>query len=181
MSQTFQITNLNPSNFKEKIVALDTNVLYWTFYGAGISYKENQEEYSNFVQSLMENNAILVTTTVNINEFMHLVEKNEYEIYQQANKMKIGFKAYRKILHERKRLSSYCQVLYQQIQQFISVFDINFDNKLIENYIESIGKYRLDCLDFVLFDFCNQEKINYILTDDKDFEGYDVDIDIIKA
>lgn len=185
MSQTLQIANLNPSNFTEEIIALDTNVLYWFFYATGLTYNKPStlnklQSYGQFIQDLISNDAFLVTTTININELMHLIEKNEFKLYCYFNNKNINFKDYKRITTERNKLCSLCQMIYLQIKQIIYVANIQFNDKLIDNYINSIKNYRLDCLDYVLLNYCLNENINYILTDDKDFEGYNINCDVIK-
>ena len=43
------------------------------------------EVYYNFVDRLVQNGNTIVTSIYNVSEFLNIIEKHEYEIYQKLN------------------------------------------------------------------------------------------------
>lgn len=179
MGQEYNIVSLDCRSFSNKRVALDNNVLYWTFYGANIDFNERQSSYSTFIEKLLDNNAVLVTTATTLNEFFHLVEKNELALYNYANGLNLSKKDFRKVNGIRTRLQSFFKTLYTQIQQVVTIEPFDISNEFIADYLDNFSDNRLDCLDYALLLYCKQNDIDYIITDDRDFTGYDTGCNIL--
>lgn len=152
-------------------VLIDTNVLFWIFYDRSTSIKEYQrEKYPDiFAKTVNDNN--YVVNTVILSELFNLIEKTEYQLYRVDNKLSENYslKRYRKNLKERKKLKQRIELIYQQIHNAIEVRDCNIPTKSIVGYIDNMYSQRLDCNDYIVVEFCRENNICKILTDDSDY------------
>lgn len=172
----------NALKLNTKSIAVDTNVLLWTFYG-NITYSKSYQKniYPNFLGDAIENKQCKIYTTMhNICELYNVIEKNEYELYLKKNSLKeeeFNKKQYRAIITEREKIQKMFKLLYNQISQCIEIIEYNLDDKVITEYTDIYNLHRYDMFDFILLKFCKDNNINHILTDDADFISY---IDYIK-
>lgn len=164
----------NTASLNIKSLAIDTNVLLWTFYGK-ISYTQSYQKnfYPSFVAKLIENKSCkLYTTLYNICELFNIVEKNEYDLYLESNGLSSDIfskKQYRELPNERQKVQSALQLIYSQINNCIEIDEFNIDNTFIGEYRDNFIEHKYDVFDFALIEFCNKNKIAFILTDDSDF------------
>jgi len=102
------LTNLITKPIDDSIVfTLDTNVLLWTFYSRISTTQQYQKHtYPDFVTNAISNGNRIVVTAFNLNEMFHIIEKNEYDIYERSNPHTYYFsvKNYRKIAIERAKV-----------------------------------------------------------------------------
>lgn len=153
------------------VFALDTNVLLWTFYSRISTTREYQKtSYPDFVTSAIANGNSLVVTAFNLNEMFHIIEKNEFDIYEKATIKKITIKNYRKIDIERLKVKKEIELIYKQL---ISIPNINIIGSTVDisdlnNFTYNYNIHNCDFFDFCLIDYCNKNKIS-IITDDSDF------------
>lgn len=167
----------NRLKLNAKSIAVDTNVLLWTFYGNTTyiqAYQKNM--YPTFLVEAIENKQCKIYTTMyNICELFNVIEKNEYELYIKTNSLKqeeFTKKQYRSIITEREKLKRMFELLYKQISQCINIMDYNIDDKSIKEYTNIYNLHRYDIFDFSLLKFCKENNIKHILTDDADFTSY---------
>lgn len=179
----------NTASLNIKSLAIDTNILLWTFYGK-ISYTQSYQKksYPSFVAKLIENKSCkLYTTLYNICELFNIIEKNEYDLYLESNGLSSDIfskKQYRDLSDERQKVQSALQLIYSQINNCIEIEEFNINNTFIGEYRDNFIEHKYDVFDFALIDFCNKNKIEFILTDDSDFGGnnkYINQINIITA
>ena len=161
----------NVGNSDPRTVLIDTNVLFWIFYDRSTSIKEYQkEEYPDiFANTVNENN--YVVNTVILSELFNLIEKTEHELYRVDNNLpkEYSLKRYRKNSKERKKLKQRIELIYQQIHNAIEVRDCNVSTKSVVGYMDNMYSQRLDCNDYIVVEFCRENNINKILTDDSDY------------
>ena len=63
----------------------------------------------------------------------------------------------------------------------MNVCDYTITNSFLKQFSNNVENYRYDCLDAALVDFCQNENITKIITDDSDYFGYKNGIDILTA
>lgn len=166
------LRNLIQKPIDDSIVfALDTNVLLWTFYSRSSATKAYQKTtYPDFITNVISNGNSIVVTAFNLNEMFHVIEKNEYDIYEKSIKNHISIKKYRKIIVERAKVKKEINLIYKQLiaipnmKIIASIADISNLNMFTKNY----DIHNCDFFDFTLIDYCNRNKIS-IITDDSDF------------
>lgn len=162
-----------------KKLAVDTNVLLWTFYENTTYIQAYQKEYYPvFLANAIENGRCKIYTTIyNICELFNVIEKNEYELYKENNSDTLpkdfNKKQYRAIKEEREKLKGMFDLLYKQISKCIEIEEYNIDRDVLNEYKEDYDKHKYDVFDFALLKFCKENDINYILTDDSDFASYE--------
>lgn len=168
----------NLIKFNIKKLAVDTNILLWTFYG-NTSYVESYQKniYPNFLETTIEKRSCKIYTTIyNICELFNVIEKNEYELYMKNNSLtpnKFNKKQYRAIIEEREKLQKIFNLLYSQISQCIEIIEYQISENTIKEYNENYKEHRYDIFDFALLKFCKENNIEYVLTDDSDFVSYE--------
>jgi len=162
-----------------KKLAVDTNVLLWTFYENTTYIQAYQKEYYPvFLANAIENGRCKIYTTIyNICELFNVIEKNEYELYKESNSATLpkdfNKKQYRAIKEEREKLKGMFDLLYKQISKCIEIEEYNINRDVLSEYKEDYDKHKYDIFDFALLKFCKENDINYILTDDSDFASYE--------
>ncbi len=157
---------------KDAIFALDTNVLLWTFYSRATITKSYQRlVYPNFIAKLISNGNKIYVLGNNLNEMMHVIERNEYEIYVQGNSSKIGLKQYRRNSKCRAFIQNEITLIINQLKSIpnIDLVDSKFLTTDIDRFTTDYLLHQCDFFDFLLIDFCNQHNCA-VITDDKDFD-----------
>ena len=103
---------------------LDTNILMWLFSGYHINVSDAQKvnAYSAFVAQLISSNVKLWTSTGNIQEMFHLIEKNEYELFKIRTHRQLKKKDYRKLASERAIVKNKGQSIYAAITAVCKVY-----------------------------------------------------------
>lgn len=160
-----------------KSVAIDTNVLLWTFYDKTTFVQSYQKKiYPGFLSGLIENrNCKVYTTFYNICELFNVIENNEYELYLKHNSLEIEVfskKQYRLITEEREKLKKTFELLYSQISQCMEIKEMLLDENCINFYNENFLEHRYDMFDFLLLKFCKDNNVDGVVTDDSDFSSY---------
>ncbi len=178
MDTICNLSNVNFSQISKTSFALDTNILYWVFYGNATYSSSYQKAYQKIIGDLLETEHEIITTTVNLNELFQLVERNALALYNDINNTSYNLKYYRQLSNERIKIEKELQLLYLQISCCIEIRNNCFDVNVLENFIKQFTNHKYDCFDFVLVEYCKKNKIKNLISDDKDFIGYDNDMNI---
>ena len=168
----------NLIKFNIKALAVDTNVLLWTFYGNTTYVQAYQKSiYPTFLENVIERRGCKIYTTIyNICELFNVIEKNEYELYMKnhsINPEDLNKKQYRAIIEERERLQKIFKLLYNQISQCMEIVEYQINQDTLKEYNDNYEQHRYDIFDFALLKFCKENNIEYVLTDDSDFASYE--------
>lgn len=170
-------------------IAVDTNVLIWWFYGR-VSYVSNANDklrkkaYQDFAKVLARNkrNIFLCTSAVNISEVYHVIEKTELDIYNDGMPtFQMKLKDFRSAPQSRSMISQEIKAFYSSTSRFLEICDYDFTKEFINDYRKNYKTCNCDSLDASLMDFCEKNKIDYVLTDDVDFMTFDSQINILTA
>ena len=173
MGRIIDISNYDFSTGDITAISIDTNVLLCMFYG-NITYsiESHQKIYQSILENITENKdkVKLYTTTINICEALHVIEKAEYDIFKCFTGKNLGIKTYRNIVSERVKVKKEFETFIKQVEQCIDVVDeYVVSNCLVLQYINQVTNSKYDCLDYVLLDYTLQKGIDAIMTDDSDF------------
>lgn len=164
----------------KEVFAIDTNALVWTHYSKASNPSLNKHpyqviEYPNFINKLLLNGNVMVTTVLNITELCGVVERNEYRIYKEINNLtSFSIKDFRKLEAER---NAYKNEIDTMIMEIKSAYDNQIE--IIELNEEVIDKYRrnicnnCDIFDYAVIEYLKQKGINNYISDDKDFSSID--------
>lgn len=168
----------NLIKFNIKALAVDTNILLWTFYGNTTYVQAYQKNvYPTFLENAIERRGCKIYTTIyNICELFNVIEKNEYELYMKNHSIKpedLNKKQYRAIIEERERLQKIFNLLYNQISQCMEIVEYQINKDILKEYNDNYEQHRYDIFDFALLKFCKENNIEYVLTDDSDFASYE--------
>lgn len=184
MDNIYNVATYNFNVDHNIIIAVDTNVLIAMFYGRDIEgNKIHQLEYTEALEEIVKYNKFvkLHTTTVNISEAFTVIERIEYELYKESIAKDINFKYFRTQEDCRRKLKKAFDAFWEQVSRFIKINDLTITRAFVKKFKTKIQDYRYDCFDAALVDYCLQAGIVNIMTDDIDFVGYDLGINIITA
>lgn len=171
MGNTINIESELFTNIRGQKFALDTNVLYWMFYDkCNYSNEHRQKKYQNAVTKLKLHNDIFVSPLC-LYELFVIIEKNEYRIYRLTHHKDDTFKLkdYREIVSERTAVKEILDITYKTIKQFATIIPQTIDKNTVSDLASSFSVHRLDIFDKSLADFCRENGIDSIVTDDKDY------------
>jgi predicted nucleic acid-binding protein len=184
MGQAINIESELFTNVKGQKFALDTNVLYWMFYDkCSYTNERRQRKYQNIVTKLKLHNELYVSPLC-LYELLVIIEKNEYKIYCAKNQLSTDafkLKDYRDKQDEREKVKKVMDITYKSIRQFTTIPQQTIDRESVKALIEVFEKNKLDIFDQSLAVFCKSNKIQNIVTDDKDYKTVSDDINIYTA
>lgn len=184
MGQAINIESELFTNVKGQKFALDTNVLYWMFYDkCSYTNEQRQRKYQNIVTKLKLHNELYVSPLC-LYELLVIIEKNEYKIYCAKNQLSTDtfkLKDYRDRQEEREKVKKVLDITYKSIRQFTKIPQQTVDRESVKALIEVFEKNKLDIFDQSLAVFCKSNKIQNIVTDDKDYKTVSDDINIYTA
>ncbi|MDV0446145.1 hypothetical protein MmiAt1_17620 [Methanimicrococcus sp. At1] len=157
---------------------VDTNVLYIVYFEKSekTEISKKIDAYTEFLQKLKQNGNKLYISSLNLQEVLHVIEKEEYKDYCRQKRLRIKWKTYRKNILERQRIK---KKLLNAVQQINFNFSITEDSVFCLNilqFVQTFEKHQLDPIDFlVVYPKCltankSNKNFNYI-TDDSDFKN----------
>lgn len=189
-SNTIDIDTVNISSIDPKeLFALDTNILYWTHYSQASvpvlrALPYQVKKYPNFIEALLDNGNVLVTTVLNVSELSHVVENSEWRIYKAVNGVNIKKKEFRKLTKERLHYQNEMEtIMLQLIETYgkqIKVIEITETD--VAGYVNNIRNNACDIFDFIIISKLKGLGIVNYITDDRDFLTIDgINVYIAKA
>jgi hypothetical protein len=183
MHQIYDITKSTPLPTQDRSFALDTHILLWAFYSrCAITRAYQKTVYPEFIQSLISNENRLVVTTLNINEMLHFIEKNECDIYNNLHGKNLSVKRFRQLSEQRIMVQTEAQLILKQLSNIpcVSIESLTVENSTIESFIREFTNHNCDFFDYYLLDYCNRNNLA-IITDDADYVNDFVNTDIYTA
>lgn len=172
-SQIIDLTTYMPMN-NQKAFFLDTNVLYWfTYPRFGIAKKYEMHRaapYYDFIDRLVSNGNLLFTSIYNITEMVHVIEKNELDIYRVNHpEADWSIKDLRKIPNERSLLKNNMSTALTNVKNICTILNFNFTYDLLDQFISELEQHRCDTFDYAILRNCINENIVNVISDDNDF------------
>ena len=166
---------------KEKIFAIDTNVLIWTHYSKASDPSLNRHpyqviEYPNFISKLLQNGNKILTTNLNISELCGVVEKNEYRLYKAINGQgNLKFKDFRKIAVERANYKTELDTMIMEIEAAYNnqIEIVEIDQTIISKFQSDICSSQCDIFDYAVIKYLKGIGVIDYISDDKDFGTID--------
>ena len=152
---------------------IDTNVLYWYSYSKYELFndpvKRQAQPYLDFLESLIENDNLIFTSIYNLSELLHIIEKHEFEIFQETNTGKrLNIKDFRKIT-SREGVKSELLTALENTKDLCSIMEYPFYLSDLEEFINTSDTHRCDNYDYIIIKNCiEQGKLN-VISDDSDF------------
>lgn len=181
----YDIESLICRNISKENFVIDTNVLYWMFYGkCTFSNEKRQKLYPSALVDFKVRNNCFYTPATCLFELFSIIEKNEYRLFcARENKIEDEFKLkdYRKIREEREQVAKEIEITYKNIKNFIKVTEQTITKEQIQALSEQFSAHVLDVYDRALVDFCTANDFRNIITDDGDYMSADRKINIYTA
>lgn len=154
---------------------LDTNVLYWFTYPRFSNVSKPHDKlqatpYFNFVDHLVSNGNPLFTSIYNITEMLHVIEKNEFSLYELNHpEAKWSIKDFRKMANERNQMKRNLSTTLSNVKNICTILDFNFTYDSLEQFVVNLEEHRCDTFDYAILKNCIKENKLNIISDDSDF------------
>ncbi len=153
---------------------LDTNVLYWfTYPRYGIIKKSDKHRaapYYDFVDRLVSNGNPLFTSIYNITEMIHVIEKNEFDIFNTNHpEADYSIKDVRRMPDERNHLKNNLSTALTNAKNICTILDFNFTYDILDQFVENLEKHHCDPFDYAILKNCIKENKINVISDDNDF------------
>jgi len=181
----YNIASQMNMNISQSKFVVDTNVLYWMFYGnCTYSNEKRQKMYPNALIDLKLKNNSLYTPATCLFELFSIIEKNEYRVYcaqQGLSEKYFKLKDYRNLPEERERVAKVIDITYKNIKSFLKIIEQTITKEQLTNMAEQFGAHVLDVYDRALVDFCVANGIQNIVTDDQDYRSANKQLNIFTA
>ncbi|MBD8091691.1 PIN domain-containing protein [Pseudomonas fluorescens] len=165
---------------KGDIFFVDTNVWYWTTYAASKQFytkapKDYQIElYPNFIEKALTNEAELYYSPLTLIELTSLIERSEFEVFKAfEGDPNYTFKRFRNNGAQRTAVIEELRTAWGQVQAMAKELPVTVEAGAAENLITIIEKYKVDGYDALYIKFMQDNKIENIITDDKDYRSID--------
>lgn len=171
MYKIFDISHPQALDVGDKAFVLDTHILLWAFYSRCAITKAYQKTvYPEFIKHLISNENRLIVTTLNINEMLHFIEKNECDIYNNLRGKNLSVKRFRQLGEQRAFVQTEAQLILKQISGIhnFSVASMTIGPTIIDSFISNLTSHNCDFFDYYLLDYCNRNSFA-LITDDSDY------------
>jgi PIN domain nuclease of toxin-antitoxin system len=163
---------------------LDTHILLWAFYSRCAITKSYQKAvYPEFIKHLIPKNCKLIVSTLNINEMLHFIEKNECDIYNNLHGKNLSVKRFRQLDEQRAFVQAEIQLILKQISNIknFTIIPMTIDIAIIDSFVQNLSNHNCDFFDYFLLDYCNKNGLA-LITDDSDYTKNNlIDTDIYTA
>lgn len=166
-------------NVNDKFL-LDTNILLYVFnsYNPDLECDKSKIiKYSDFLNTLLLENAEIYITLLNMSEFVNVIIQREFKLFRKSFSHECRFKDDFRPSKSYKDVILALQSILPNLNKSLKLLNDNFDKSNINNLLD------LDNIDFNDKYFIETVKVNNLklVTHDKDFKSYAHDIDIITA
>lgn len=175
MVQVLDINTEKPIKGEKYFV--DTNVWYWfTYVGSKeMNVPDKPEDYQvrdypQFIERALSDGASLCHSGLTFSELSHIIETTELNIYRKKiNDEFFERKAFRKIKAERDSVLNEIDIAWKTICGISECIDSKFDPGFVENVKDTMSSSVLDSYDAFYVELMRKHRVDYIVTDDRDF------------
>lgn len=173
-----QILDLNKhAPIKGEVYFVDSNVWFWATYVASkhMALPKCPEhyqttEYPHFLERALTDGATLCHCPLTLAELANVIEKTELDIYRKSiNNDRFEKKDFRQIIGERKAVLEEIQVAWKAMNSMSKCIDIKMDLQFAEDGRNIMSEGTVDPYDAFFIQIMRDNKIDYVVTDDRDF------------
>ena len=157
------------SKINSRKIYFDANILIYLFFSTGQYNSENK--YGKLFKNLRKLNFNVVVDVIAISEFVNVAFKyyfNEYKIFHNG----IKFKEFRGCQEGIKSAKEINVIVNEKILKYFELINSSYSKQELTDCLEM---YTLDFNDKLIYKSCINNNF-VLLTDDKDFVNYDLDI-----
>ncbi len=158
---------------------VDTNAWYWLTYVRSSQTSRPPKfyqirEYPRYLKSALKSQSELLWSGLSIGELAALIERSEYDIFCQINRLNpqsFSLKEYRHgYIQERiNKVISETTIVWDLIRSFGNCLDTIINASTITQTIANLNIQAVDGYDALMVDAMNKAGINQVITDDIDF------------
>lgn len=165
---------------KEISFVLDTNVLYFVHSGYYLPAGKKDVAYSNFIGKISANGNPILVSSLNVQEFMNLIENQEYRLYLKSissDAQTFTKKDFRRNTTLKSSVKRKLDSAFLQLKSTYCLVDAKVENCQIESFVSDYELHRYDPIDYIMVNNLPKNEVIY-LTDDKDFQ-FDSEINVV--
>ncbi|MEL6353890.1 MAG: hypothetical protein AAFR58_19355 [Cyanobacteria bacterium J06627_28] len=162
----------------EDVFLVDTNVWLWQTYpnatlNADPRVLRKSSLYSGYLNQALQAGAQLKYSGLTLAELAHVIEKKEYEIFKNQNRLsRLSPKAFRHNYDsERQAVAMTVQSAWAQVISLASSADVTIDATVTSAALQRFQTQALDGYDLFLMEAISRAGLNplQVLTDDMDY------------
>jgi hypothetical protein len=157
---------MNTSFLETDVFFIDANVLIFLYGPPAKRNEQKSAAYSNFIQKLRSAGCNLCVSSLNAQEFFHVMEKIHHEKYRKDKATSLTIKKYRKLFPERRRLARIQQTIWCELQGAYAILQEQINPFDLDMFVKSYANHRYEPIDYIVAD---HHKPIHIITDDQDF------------
>lgn len=161
---------------------LDTNIWLYLYASIGKVNQNIVDEYSDLLSDILDENAKLVTTSMQISEFINAYFRIEYNAELERLGKKSNVFQYKRDFRSSKTFQTLVSVIHKVISNKILKYTIKLDDDFSTLNIEEVlpANKEFDFNDEYFLYLCEKNKIK-IVSHDKDIAKSNRDIELITS
>lgn len=177
MSVTYQVNAIvidiqRDQPLQDESFLVDTNVWYWMTYSkASVGLKPYQSNYLKYIGYCLSNKSILYRCNLSLSEIIHIIERNEKDIYNTTNKSTLNTKEFRhNLLAERSQTLLEISSSWSQIKTMARPLPaVSIDDESTDEALNDMSIYKVDGYDALTVRALQSSTSISVLSDDGDF------------
>jgi hypothetical protein len=161
---------------QDDIFLADTNVWLWQTYTSSIPsdprVRAKISIYTSYLKKARVAGAALAYSGLVLAELAHVIEKTEYEIYQQQTGHQLKMKDYRhNYPAERTNVIIEIESSWRQIEQFAVLLELTVNDEVTNAALARFKTQALDGYDLLILETISQAEVGQVkvITDDMDY------------
>ncbi|MEK6662695.1 MAG: PIN domain-containing protein [Pseudomonadota bacterium] len=175
MPQTLDLNKHSP--IKDELYFVDSNVWFWTTYVTSkhMALPQPPQEYQTstypaFLEKILNEGAKLCHCPLTLAELANVIENTELDFYREAiNNIHFEKKAFRQKKDARQTVLKEIEVAWETMNSMSKCLDIKLDLTFSENSRKIMAEGTVDPFDAFFIQVMRDNKIDYVVTDDRDF------------
>jgi len=157
-----------------KTFAVDTNVLLKVYYSRSSPNDTKNKSYSRFIETIANDDKIsLQTTTYNIAELFHIIERKEHEIYTKTVNPNITLKDFRNLEEQRTTIQQELELVFAQIESLFVINEVCTKVDVLKDFSENYNSIYCDNYDYSIVKYFLEHNCTNFISDDIDFSYFD--------
>lgn len=158
---------------------VDTNAWFWLLYPRAASGSNPPKSYQiryypSYLNGTRRAKSTLYRTILTLSELSHLVEKNELDIFNQAqftaNLPQVGLKEYRyNYSIEHASVVNRTKVMWLRLKSYSTNMDVLLNDALADAALQRLDTQLLDGYDLFMLETAIKFGLTNVITDDADF------------
>lgn len=149
---------------------VDSNVWFWmTYSGSGLGSNWQAKVYPPYVKRARKEKAKLLRCGLSMAELTHIIERTEYQIFEQTHPGEKPKEFRHNHPAERNSVVTDVQNAWRIVKSMASPLDVAIDEPTTDNALNRVQTQLLDGYDLFFVEAMTRANVPQVLTDDGDY------------